>query len=520
MVETISSTKPQGPSPDVVAWLDSGQAFGGNDRPRRIDTHAASIFLAADRAWKLKRPVRYPYLDFSTPEKRGIALAQELSLNSRIAPALYLGLHRITLSGGTLALDGEGEVVDHILEMRRFPDDALLSRQVAEADLPTQVWLDLADTIMRFHQDSAILTTNTGCARLREVIEGNAASMACFPNVLQANEAHALISSQLALLMDQAPLLDRRAALGRIRHGHGDLHLSNIAMIDGKLLPFDCLEFDDNLATTDVLYDLAFLLMDLWQQGFHAQANLVFNRYIDRSPDDEDATGLLALFMSLRATIRAHVLAAQAKDRPEATAQALSYLVLARALIQPKEPRLMAVAGLSGTGKSTLARALAGGVGAPPGARILRSDVLRKRIAGVEPERRLPNTYYTQYASFAVYELLGMLARQALACGQSVLVDAVLGKAAERMAIRQVAIDADVPFIGLWLQLDEAARIARIEGRGLDASDADAKVARLQTQHIAAGPDEDEADWLRQDARIPLATMKDQLSRLICEVGH
>lgn len=502
--------------PAVADWLAGGAAFGGVVPDRRIDTHAASVFLVGDRAWKLKRPVALGYLDFSTPERRRAALAAELDLNRRTAPQLYRALHPITRAAdGSLALDGAGEAVDWLLEMRRFPDDALLDAVAARGGVDDALLDALADHVVAMHAGAPVVECADGAAHLRAVVEGNAASMARFPGQLPPEEAGALTRATLAALDRQAGLLDARGRAGRVRHVHGDLHLANIALIDGRPVAFDCLEFDAGLATTDVLYDLAFLLMDLWQRGLRAGANRLFNRYADRSPEDEAGLGLLPVMMAVRATVRAHVLAAQAEGGGAGAAaageRARGYLALARVLAEPVAPRLLAIGGLSGTGKTTLARALADGVGGAPGARLVRSDVVRKQLAGVAPETRLAASAYTRAASARVYDELGRRAGAGLACGVSVVADAVFAAAEERAAIRAVAQARQARFDGVWLMLEEAGRVARVEARVGDASDADAAVARLQTARHPDAPD----DWLRLDAGGPVAALADRARRAL-----
>lgn len=491
---------------EIIAWLESGAPFtgegGGPVGPvRRIDTHAASVFLAGDRAWKLKRPVSLGYLDFSTVERRHAALETELRLNRRSAPALYLGLHRISCApDGTLALDGPGETVDWLLEMRRFPDGALLEDRVASEGLDDATVVALADHVAVIHAGADPCRVTDGAARLRKVADDNGAVMARYPGLLDADKVSAL-RAQIGRLIDRhAVLLDARGREGRVRHCHGDLHLGNIALVDGKPLAFDRLEFDTALATIDLLYDFAFLLMDLWEHGLFRQANMLFNRYLDLSPEDENAIALLPLFMAMRASIRAHVLATRAEQEARARNRANSaivgharhYLDLALQLVEPVPARLIAVGGLSGTGKSTLARLIGGDVGAAPGARILRSDVLRKRLAGVAPETRLDPAAYTREKSHAVYAEIDRLAGVALRSGRAVIADAMFAAGEERTAIRTVADAADCRFDGIWLTLAEDERIARVEARVADASDADAGVVRVQTARHADVP----ADWL------------------------
>lgn len=483
---------------DVIAWLESGAPFG--EPARRIDTHAASVFLVGDRAWKLKRPVRFGYLDFSTPEKRRAALETELRLNRRTAPELYLAVHRITReTGGAPALDGAGTTIDWLLEMRRFPDGALLAERAGKEGLDDALVLDLADRVVALHASADVVPVPDGAARLRRVADGNAVAMAAFPGLLARAKVERLSAAIEARIDRHAALLDARGREGRIRHGHGDLHLGNIALVDGRPLAFDRLEFDAELATTDVLYDLAFLLMDLWERGLAHQANMLFNRYLDLSAPDEDAVGLLPLFMAVRASIRAHVLATRADQGacdPGEALHARHYLDLALLLLEDAPVRLIAIGGLSGTGKTTLARAIGGEAGGAPGARILRSDVLRKRLAGVAPEVRLDRAAYTRGASRAVYAEIDRLARAALESGLSATADAMFAADGERAAIHRVADELSCRFDGLWLTLGEQDRVARIEGRSADASDADVRIAREQTRRHPETP----ADWIVLDA--------------------
>lgn len=477
------------PQADVIAFLGSGDAFGGA-RPERIDTHAASLFLTGDRAWKLKRAVRFDYLDFSTAEQRRAALKAELRLNRRTAANLYLAVHPITRdANGRLAIDGSGDAIDWLLEMRRFPREGLLTHVAERGQLDERLLMRLADRIVTFHGAADVRSGGDGLARFRKIVDGIVVSMAAFPDMLDQEQARHVGSELLELTGTLAPLLDERARSGRVRHAHGDLHLANIALIDGEPTLFDCLEFSTELAATDLLYDLAFLLMDLWQRDLRGEANLVFNRYLDLSPADEDGIALMPLFLTARAAIRAHVLAAQAARAGADQAlprRAGAYLELATALLEPAPARLIAIGGLSGTGKSTLARAIGGDIGRAPGARILRSDVLRKRLAGVAPETRLSADHYSIETNRAVYRRIYEMAAAALGCGQAVIADAVFARGDERDAIEAVALRAGVPFNGLWLAAPGPTLLQRIGQRGPDASDADAAVA-LQQSRFATG---------------------------------
>lgn len=484
------------PQADVIAFLEARCALDRDVLTKRIDTHGAIVFLAGDTAWKLKKAVRLGYLDFSTVEKRREALETELRLNRRTTPDLYRAVHAVTRTpDGGLGIGGEGVPVDWVLEMRRFPDDALLDRR----RLSPALLMLLADRIADFHAHLAPVPVEDGADRLSRVIGGNAASMAACARILAPDQVSLVIDRQRRHLAMVRPLLDLRGRTGRVRQGHGDLHLANIAVIDGEPTLFDCLEFDDRLATTDLLYDLAFLLMDLWHRGCRNAANMILNRYLDLSPVDEDGLALLPLFLSVRATIRAHVAALrslQAGGDIALAAEACAYLDLALAFLAPVRPHLVAIGGLSGTGKSSVARLVGAHVGHPPGARILRSDVVRKRLVGVSPETKLPAQSYSAESALRVYAALEALARSGLKQGQAVIVDAVLAEPEARSNLLAIAKQAGVPFSGFWLCVDDEVRIRRVSDRAGDASDADAHVARAQAATATGAP----AGWNRVDA--------------------
>jgi predicted kinase len=315
-----------------------------------------------------------------------------------------------------------------------------------------------------------------------------------FPN----DSVNVLTQATNAALAHVRPLLMQRQHDGFVRRCHGDLHLGNIVLIKGEPTLFDAIEFDDRIATSDVFYDLAFLLMDLIARELTLPANIVLNRYLTEAKRDEhlDALAALPLFMSVRAAIRAKVTAARrahAKDRAAAEKSARDYFALAERLIAPAKPQLIAVGGLSGTGKSLLARSLAADAAPAPGAVVLRSDVERKALFGAAETERLPQTAYTPEATETVYASLAQKARRVIGAGHSAIVDAVFARAGERTMIAGAAGRA--AFHGLFLTADLAVRIARVGGREGDASDADAAVARTQESY-----DLGTMDWTNVDA--------------------
>ena len=487
----------------MLRKLEEGSAFGTVQK--RVDTHAAHVFLTADRAWKLKRPVRYEYLDFSTPELRRQALERELALNRRTAPELYLAVHRLTADvSGDLNVDGSGETIDWVLEMHRFPDGAVLSDVARAGDLSPELVQAMADEVAGFHA-SAAHATGSGAERLTRVLDGNAVSLAQASLDVASGTLERLVARQREELRRHAALLDARAPGGRVRRGHGDLHRGNIAVLEGRPVLFDCLEFSDELATTDVLYDLAFLAMDLLHAGDARAASMLANRYCDVSGEDESGWALFPLFMSMRATIRAHVRAAAGDEQ-----EALGYLRLASELLVEAPVRLIAIGGASGTGKSTLAGRIAPMIGGPPGARVLRSDVLRKRKAGVPPETRLAASSYTPQSSRAVYDHLQDLAQAHLRRGSSVILDAAFLDDAERKTAEALASANGLRLTGIWLTADEHDRIRRLNARSGDASDADARVAAAQSRRLDQLP-----AWSILDAGRPLETVEREAQDLI-----
>lgn len=472
----------------TIEFLGSDAAFGPVDASvAPVVTHISSVLLIGTRAIKLKRAVRLPYVDFSTPELRLAACEHELDLNRRTAPTLYRAVRRVTRgSNGGLELDGPGALVDAVVEMERFDADCLFDRMARDHRLTPPLMTRLATGIARFHAEAPIERTSGGSAAIAQVLAINEAAFA-LTDVFDRAEIADLNAAFRSGLAAQSDRLNARTARGRLRHCHGDLHLRNICLLKGEPTLFDCIEFDDALATTDVLYDLAFLLMDLWHRDLQPLANLVFNRYFDALPatdQDDDGLPLLPYFMALRAAVRAHVTAAQVTGATDTDvrAEAEAFLCLSRMLLIPRAPRLVAVGGFSGSGKSTMAAALAPDIGPAPGARILSSDRVRKAMFGVAAETRLPPEAYAPVVSNRVYAEIAQKVADGLAQGHGVVADAVFDRPATRDVVEAVALQVGVPFTGLWLDAETDVLVRRVEARQGDASDATADVVRRQVQ--------------------------------------
>ncbi|MEZ5922540.1 MAG: phosphotransferase [Parvularculaceae bacterium] len=358
---TSMDEKAQG---DIVAFLGSPEAHGG-ETPERVDTHLSHVFLTAARAYKLKRAVDYGFVDFRTAEQRKLAALREVELNRRTAPSIYLGVRPLYRSAKGVSWEGEGAPADHVVEMRRF-DRALEFDKLAQAGrLEARMTAMLADRVAEFH-------ARAECAK-----EGDdmAALIKRLAETMAKDELGRARSADVARWLDLARVecarlsarLASRARHRFVRRCHGDLHLGNIAMIDGEPAPFDAIEFNETLATIDVQYDLAFLTMDLHRFGRADLAALALSRYLAFTRDYSGAA-LLPLFQSMRAAVRAMVL--DFPGEPEAAhEEAARYLDLALSFLAPRAaPRLVAIGGYSGSGKSSVAAALAPLIDAPMGA--------------------------------------------------------------------------------------------------------------------------------------------------------
>jgi aminoglycoside phosphotransferase family enzyme/predicted kinase len=484
---------------EVFAFLADPATHGRPGPVRRIDTHAAVVFLAGADAYKLKRAIRLPFLDQTTLAQRRHACESELRVNRTFTPALYRGVVPITRRGGRLRLGGEGEVVDWAVHMRRFDENQTLDLVAERGELTADLIAAVATLILDSHAGAAVVPT--GAAALEGVIAETLEEIVETTEVFPPAAAQALATDMRAAYARNRALLAARARDGRVRRCHGDLHLRNIALVDGAPVLFDAIEFDEAIATIDVLYDLAFAVMDLCERDLVAEANLLLNRYLWGCTDlGGELAGLAALplFLSLRAAVHAKIDAIRflrIEAAPAIRAQAERYFAVAETFLQTRPPVLVAVGGLSGTGKTTLAAALAPTLGAMPGAVHLRSDIERKRQHGVAELARLPDAAYGAAATERVYAALRAQAAVALGAGQSVVVDAVHAAGPERDAIAAVAAAAGARFHGLWLEAPVDRLVARVGGRHRDASDATAEVVARQAG-FAVG----DIRWTRLDA--------------------
>src|SRR5436190_10452898 len=334
---------------DAVFALLADSATHGGSAVKRVDTHAAAVFLADERALKVKRAVRFPFLDYSTLAKRKEACEAELRINRSFAPDIYRRVLAITREdGGRLTLDGAGTAVEWALEMRRFDENATLDRLAQAGKIDAALADALGRAVAALHAGAKPVEPEPWIVALADYIEQNDAAFRDMAELFPAAEAETVARRSRAAHSRIRPLLRERGQRGLVRHLHGDLHLGNIVLLGGRPVPFDAIEFSPLIASGDVLYDLAFLLMDLVERVLKPAANIVLNRYLVETDriDDLDALATLPLFLSIRAAIRAKVTAARlehaAPDERAAIAHgARAYFDLARRVIEPTPARLL-----------------------------------------------------------------------------------------------------------------------------------------------------------------------------------
>jgi len=441
-----------------------------------IETSCATVVLKGAKAYKIKKSVDYGFLDFTSPEKRRAALLRELRYNQRMAADIYLGVEEI---------DGES-----VLVMRRFDTAGVLGEQsTAQADWTPDLDMmhDLGQLIARFHAGSEVCRDVQHINNIKYVIDSNRKNIAAFRNQLGEAAIEAYDQAVQAAYATVEPDILGRFSAGHVRHCHGDLHLGNILIEHNKPVLFDCIEFNDRLSQIDVLYDLAFLLMDLWVRGHEVAANRILNIWLEQAARLEDEAEavyaglkLLPLYMSMRAAVRCHVNANYVGEAHYGMDQARMYLKAARAFLRMAPTQMRAIGGLSGSGKSTRARQEAPHTGRAPGAVILRSDEIRKRLWACPEYESLPAEAYAAEENARVYEHMFALGRCVLETGHSFILDATFREPVWRDRCAELAEGQGAAFSGLWLDLPAEVRGQRVATRIRDVSDATADIALNQ----------------------------------------
>ncbi len=508
VVDFLSSAKAY-PTPEAKS-VDSDTARP--DSPSKISTHCAHIFLFDHYVYKIKRAVKYSYLDLSTLAARHAMCLRELALNHPVLPDIYLDVVPITQEeDGSLRINGAGQAIEWAVHMKRFSEQLVLDNLASQNQLDNVIAANMGRSVAEYHAALPVATVSDGHARIKEVVHELIHELDKYETIFSRARLDKFTQSGLKELLSCESLLNERALAGFIRRCHGDLHLRNMILYDGVPTPFDALEFDERMATTDILYDVAFLLMDLNHRGLTTQANIAFNQYILHSPEQNiKGLRLLPLFMFCRAGIRAMTTAQAFQPDENSPAgcsdEACDYLDLALKYLNQSTPLLVAVGGVSGTGKSTQATLLAPTLGIPPGALLLRSDVERKHSLGFEATATLPDSHYTSHSSSSNYAFLLTKAEIALEAGISVIVDAVFLDEHQRLAIEALARKKGVRFAGLWLYAPYTLLENRVLNRRDDASDATVQVLNRQLEEDCG-----DVHWVR----IPSDGSKEQVKERV-----
>jgi len=468
------------------------------DAIRLVETHCAWVLLTGHYAYKIKKPVNFGFLDFSTLEKRRFYCAEEVRLNRRFAPDIYLGVVTITGTPTCPQLDGDGELLDYAVRMRQFPDNGLLSQLAARHALEAAHIDQLVHTVSDFHRNASRATATDSFGDPAHTHHWTRENYQHIQPLLTPADKPDPVEplrqwseNEYARLTD---LLQARKDAGAIRECHGDLHLGNITLIDGRVTPFDCIEFNPELRWIDVFSEVAFLLMDLDDHGQTQFASRFLNGYLQ---DCGDYAGLevLRYYRVYRAMVRAKVAvltrqqtATGSGDHDRATEEYRRYVSLAQAYTTQDRAVMVITRGLSGSGKSTVARALCERTGMIQ----LRSDVERKRLAGLsatESSRSDTGTgLYTADRTANTYQHLGALAKTVLAAGYSVIVDATFLQREHRDHFRALAAATATPF----LVLECSAKNSELERRILSrtATRSDASEATLEVLYAQQAGDE------------------------------
>ncbi|MGZ5195385.1 MAG: bifunctional aminoglycoside phosphotransferase/ATP-binding protein [Ramlibacter sp.] len=435
-----------------------------------IETHISWVLLAGDHAYKIKKPVKLPFVDYQSLEARRNFCEEELRLNKRLAPSLYLGVTRITGSHRAPSLDGPGAALEYAVHMKRFPAGALFGERVAAQSLTANEVDALAALLADFHdhapRDGEAVDFATP-ARRRAVALAALEGSAALATKAECVQLCRWIETEAAAL---APLWAARIANGRIRECHGDLHLDNIVALDGGVAAFDCIEFDPALRWIDVLDDVAFAVMDFAARGLPGFAFRLLNGWLDRNGDHAALPALRFAVVS-RALVRAQVEQLRGTD----AAAARRYLELALAWTRPRSPHLFITYGLPGSGKTHESQRVL----EREGAIRLRSDVERKRLFGLgmlDDSRAKGLDLYGKGATQRTYEHLFATARLALQAGYPVVLDAAFLRRDERLRALTLAHDCSVPLAIIACEAPLHVLRERLRARQGDASEADVTV--------------------------------------------
>lgn len=474
-----------------------------------IETHISWVFLTREFAWKIKKPVKFDFLDFSTLEERKRFCEDELKLNRRTAPELYLDVVPICGTVSAPTIDGTGQPFEFAVKMRRFDNTGLLSRIAMEKLLTPRLIDQLAETIAEFHSRILRAGSDSAYGRPADIRKDALDNFVTIEKLANGDAFHEAAVQYLKkwTIAEGARLetvLANRRSAGFVRECHGDLHLRNIVEIDGRPCLFDCIEFNAGFRWVDVISEVAFLIMDLEEHNEERLARRLLNRYLERT-GDYDGLQVLRFYLVYRAMVRAKVDMIRLRDRGQSAAQRRvllnefgNYLTIADHDAEREPPALLIMHGLSGSGKTTMSQRI---IEHGPVIRV-RSDIERKRLHGIGETDRVSGTMaerlYSPHATRRTYAHLSSLATTVIEAGFSVVVDATFLRVEERDHFRKLARNLDVLFRIIACQASEEElldRVASREAASQDASDAGIAVLRKQLE-IETGINEEPPDEL------------------------
>jgi uncharacterized protein len=487
----------------VTALLDPAIYPHPADPVELVETHISWVFLAGDRVYKVKKPVNLGFLDFTTLTRRRFFCHEEIRLNRRLAPEVYLGVVELKGTGSRVRFGGPGRTREVAVEMRRLPADRMLDRLVREDAVDPALMDAIAAAVARFHgvaETGGEVDALGGIDTIRKNWEENFAQTADFPaDVLALECRRAVRVSVDAFLERDADRFAARIRAGRSRDCHGDLQAQHVCCTD-PIQIFDCIEFNHRFRYGDTAGEIAFLAMDLDRLGRPDLATRFLNAYLEASGDWE-AVPLLDFYRAYRAWVRGKVLGFQIADRPSLAAEARGLFELAARYLRPRPPaRLLITTGVMGAGKSTVARVLAPRLGAI----VIRTDAVRKRLAGLPLHERAPHGFgeglYTSEMGRRTYTEALRLAEETLAAGWSVIVDGSFSTATERRQARALAERLGLPFSVLWCEAPDEVIAARLRRRIGDRHEvSDGREELLATHRARYERPEDEPDVVRVD---------------------
>lgn len=465
-----------------AALLEPKTYPGASSEVTYCETHVSRLYFVDAYVYKVKKPVNFGFLDFSTLARRRFYCQEEVRLNRRFAPDTYLRVAAIRRSGSNIAIDGPGRTVEHAVVMRRLPEERMLDKLVQRNDplLPKEI-VRLGYRLAELHRESPVCRRSAGGGYAAVVARNWQENFAQIeplvgPTINSPGVEHCRNWID-AFLARHRSLLREREALGMVRDGHGDLHAEHVCLTD-PLCIYDCIEFSRRFRVGDLLADLAFLLMDLDFRGRRDLARQLLQVWCEQLPEQltPENLSLLRFYMVYRAFVRGKVDTFLAVDRQASTETrqaaaglALRYFNLALGYLV--RPGLILTCGLMGVGKSTLAQALAHALGAE----LLRSDVVRKELAGLRPATSITDPYgsglYSDTWSERTYAALLHQAQDAWASGNSVIVDAAFGRQKDRRMFLHAAAAAGAPAQLLHLQCNPATALARLDRRNANRQD-------------------------------------------------